>query len=91
MRYGLNALTVIDGVKKKLAQIQGSLPKGVEIVPAYDRAGLIGESMDTLRRDLLEEAVIVSLVIIVFLFHVRSALIPIVSLPTAVVACFIPM
>jgi copper/silver efflux system protein len=91
MRYGLNALNVIDGVKKKLAEIKPSLPPGVEIVAGYDRAGLIGESIQTLKRDLIEEAIIVSLVIIIFLFHFRSALIPIITLPIAVVATFIPM
>src|SRR5882762_1240080 len=91
MRYGLNALNVIDGVKKKLAEIKTSLPQGVEVVAGYDRAGLIQDSIKTLQRDLLEEAVIVSIVIIVFLFHFRSALIPILTLPIAVVASFIPM
>lgn len=91
MRYGLNALEVIHGVKRKLAEIKGSLPAGVEIVAGYDRAGLIEESIRTLQRDLLEEAAIVSLVIIVFLFHFRSALIPIITLPIAVVAAFVPM
>ena len=91
MRYGLNALTVIDGVKKKLAEIKPSLPPGVEIVAGYDRAGLIQESIKTLQRDLLEEAVIVSFVIIIFLFHFRSALIPIIMLPIAVSMAFIPM
>ena len=91
MRYGLNALNVINGVKKKLAEIRGSLPSGVEVVVGYDRAGLIQESIKTLQRDLIEEAIVVSLVIIVFLFHFRSALIPIITLPIAVVASFIPM
>jgi Cu(I)/Ag(I) efflux system membrane protein CusA/SilA len=91
MRYGLNALNVIDGVKKKLVEIKGSLPPGVEIVPGYDRAGLISESIGTLKRDLIEEAIIVSLVIVVFLFHFRSALIPILTLPIAVLISFIPM
>jgi len=91
MRDGMNALTVINGVKQKLAQIKPSLPVGVEVVAGYDRAGLIQASIETLQRDLLEEAVIVSLVIIVFLFHFRSALIPILTLPIAVVASFIPM
>src|SRR5580704_9657673 len=91
MRYGLNALNVISGVKRKLAEISGSLPPGVEIVSGYDRSGLIQASINTLKRDLIEEAVIVSLVIIVFLFHFRSALIPILTLPIAVVASFIPM
>ena len=91
MRYGQNALTVIDGVKQKLAQIQKTLPHGVEIVAGYDRSGLIQASINTLKRDLLEEAIIVSLVIIIFLFHLRSALIPILALPIAVIATFIPM
>jgi len=91
MRYGQNALNVIDGVKKKIAEMKSSLPPGVEIVPAYDRSGLIHESIHTLQRDLLEEAIIVSLVIIIFLFHFRSALIPILTLPIAVIASFIPM
>jgi copper/silver efflux system protein len=91
MRYGLNALNVIEGVKKKLADIKGSLPPGVEVVAGYDRAGLIQDSIKTLQRDLIEEAIIVSLVIIVFLFHFRSALIPIITLPIAVLASFILM
>ncbi|MGO9057858.1 MAG: efflux RND transporter permease subunit [Candidatus Binataceae bacterium] len=91
MRYGQNALTVIDGIKQKLAQIQKTLPPGVEIVAGYDRSGLIQESINTLKRDLLEEAIIVSLVIIFFLFHLHSALIPILALPIAVIATFIPM
>jgi len=91
MRYGQNALSVIEGVKQKLAQIQKTLPAGVEIVAGYDRSGLIQESINTLKRDLIEEAIIVSLVIIVFLFHLRSALIPILALPIAVIATFIPM
>jgi hypothetical protein len=82
---------VISGVKKKLAEISESLPPGVEIVSGYDRSGLIDASIDTLKRDLIEEAVIVSLVIVIFLFHFRSALIPILTLPIAVVASFIPM
>jgi Cu(I)/Ag(I) efflux system membrane protein CusA/SilA len=91
MRFGMNALNVISGVKKKLAEISGSLPPGVEIVSGYDRSGLIEASIDTLKRDLIEEAIIVSLVILIFLFHFRSALIPILTLPIAVVASFIPM
>src|SRR5437763_2355743 len=91
MRYGLNALNVINGVKKKLEEIKGSLPPEVELVAGYDRAPLIQESIKTLQRDLIEEAIIVSLVIIVFLFHFRSALIPIITLPIAVIASFIPM
>ena len=91
MRFGENALRVIDRVKAKLKDVQGALPAGVRIVPTYDRSGLINESIGTLRRTLIEEMVVVSLVILVFLFHVRSALVPILALPIAVVASFIPM
>lgn len=91
MRQGMNALDVINGVKAKLRQIAPSLPPGVEIMPAYDRSGLIHASIHTLQHDLLEEAIIVSLVIIIFLFHFRSALIPILALPIAVIVAFIPM
>ncbi len=91
MRYGMNALNVIDGVKKKLAEIKPSLPAGVEIISGYDRSNLIKASIETLQRDLLEEAIIVSFVTIAFLFHFRSALIPILTLPIAVLASFIPM
>ena len=91
MRDGMNALSVINGIKQKLLAIKPSLPPGVEVAAGYDRSGLIHSSIDTLQRDLLEEAVIVSIVIIVFLFHFRSALIPILTLPIAVIAAFIPM
>jgi Cu(I)/Ag(I) efflux system membrane protein CusA/SilA len=91
MRYGLNALNVINGVKKKLAEVQATLPPGVEIVSGYDRSGLIKDSIRTLQRDLLLEAIIVSIVCLGFLFHFRSALIPIISLPIAVIGSFIPM
>ena len=91
MRDGMNALKVIDGVKRKLAEIAPSLPEGVEVVAGYDRSGLIQESISTLKRDLIAEAVIVSLVIIIFLFHLRSALIPIITLPVAVLASFVAM
>ena len=91
MRYGMNALQVINGVKAKIAAIAPSLPPGVEIRAGYDRSGLIHASIHTLERDLIEEAIVVSLVIIVFLWHFRSALIPILTIPIAVVASFIPM
>ena len=91
MRYGMNALTVINGVKQKLAEIKPSLPSGVEVISGYDRSGLIRASIDTLQRDLLEEAIIVSIVIVIFLFHFRSAFIPILTLPIAAIASFIPM
>jgi Cu(I)/Ag(I) efflux system membrane protein CusA/SilA len=91
MRDGMNALTVINGIKDKLKEIKPSLPAGVEVVSGYDRSGLIHASIETLQRDLLEEAIIVSIVIVIFLFHFRSALIPILTLPIAVIAAFIPM
>src|SRR5881227_3122121 len=91
MRYGENALNVIKGIKKKVAEIAPSLPSGVEIHAGYDRSGLISESIRTLQRDLLAECVIVSFVTIIFLFHFRSALIPILTLPVALLAAFIPM
>src|SRR2546425_3137424 len=91
MRFGENALKVIEGVKAKLQEVQHSMPPGIKIVPTYDRSWLIGESIDTLRHTLIEESIVVSIVIIIFLFHFRSALIPILALPIAVVASFIPM
>ena len=90
-RYGTNALKVIDGVKAKLKEIGPSLPPGVEIVTAYDRSWLINQSIHTLKRDLIIEAIIVSFVCILFLFHFRSALVPIITLPIAALAAFIPM
>src|SRR5262250_1422789 len=86
MRQGMNAVNVINGVKQKLRQIAPSLPPGVEVVSGYDRGGLISESIQTLQRDLIEEAIIVSFVTIAFLFHFRSSLIPILALPIAVIA-----
>ena len=91
MRYGENALAVIEGVKAKLQEVERSLPLGVTVIPTYDRSRLIDESIATLRWTLIEEALVVSLVIIIFLFHFRSAFIPILALPIAVVASFIPM
>ena len=91
MRYGENALTVIDGIKQKLAEIQSSLPAGVRVVPTYDRSGLIKRSIDTLREKLIEESVVVALVCLVFLWHVRSALVAIITLPIAILLSFLPM
>lgn len=91
MRYGMNALDVIRGVKAKLAEIARSLPPGVEIRTGYDRSGLIEASIHTLTRDLIAEAIVVSLIIIIFLRHVRSALIPILTIPIAVIVSFVPM
>jgi len=91
MRYGMNALNVIDGVKAKFKEIAPSLPPGVEIVTSYDRSWLIDQSIHTLKRDLFVEGLIVCFVSIAFLFHFRSALVPILTLPIAVLAAFIPM
>ena len=91
MRYGENALEVIAGIKHKLAEIQSSLPAGVRVVPTYDRSGLIERSIDTLREKLIEESVVVALVCLVFLWHVRSALVAIITLPIAIVLSFLPM
>src|SRR5262245_63195811 len=91
MRYGENALRVIDGVKRKLEQIKPSLPEGVEIVTTYDRSQLIKRSIATLREKLIEESIVVALVCIVFLWHVRSALVAIFTLPIAIILSFLPM
>jgi len=91
MRYGMNALNVINGVKAKFKEIAPALPAGVEVVTGYDRSWLIDQSIHTLKRDLFFEAIIVSFVSIAFLFHFRSALVPILTLPIAVLAAFIPM
>ncbi|MBI4223547.1 MAG: efflux RND transporter permease subunit, partial [Deltaproteobacteria bacterium] len=91
MRHGENPLKVIRNVKKKLAEVQASFPEGVEYQITYDRSQLIVRSILTLVKKLLEELFIVSLVIIVFLWHWRSALVPIVALPVAVFFAFIPM
>jgi Cu(I)/Ag(I) efflux system membrane protein CusA/SilA len=91
MRYGENALTVIDAVKERIRQIEPSLPDGVRIVPTYDRSRLIEDSVHTLEHTLIEEMIVVSVVIFVFLLHVRSALIPILTLPIGVLLAFIPM
>jgi Cu(I)/Ag(I) efflux system membrane protein CusA/SilA len=90
MRFGENALNIIDAVKVKMKEVEHSMPPGVRIIPTYDRSQLIRESINTLRHTLIEEAVVVSIVIIIFLFHFRSALVPILALPIAVVASFIP-
>ena len=91
MRSGENALSVIERVKAKLAEVQASLPAGVEVVPVYDRSGLIARSIDTLKRELIAALVIVSLVILLFLWHVPSAIVPIVTIPVSVLLAFIPM
>ncbi|WP_186172592.1 efflux RND transporter permease subunit [Burkholderia gladioli] len=91
MRSGKNALSTIEGVKAKLAELKRSLPAGVEIVTTYDRSGLIERAVDNLEGKLVEEFVIVALVCALFLFHLRSALVAILSLPLGVLAAFIVM
>jgi len=91
MRHGENALDVIDGVKARLAEIAPTLPEGVEVIPTYDRSTLIRASIHTLRRTLAEEMIVVAVVILLFLLHVRSTLVPILMLPVAVLLAFIPM
>ena len=90
-RYGENALDVIDNVKKTIAEIGPSLPDDVSIEPVYDRSELIERAIDTLKRTLIEESLIVALVCIVFLLHVRSALVAIIMLPVGVLMAFIAM
>jgi Cu(I)/Ag(I) efflux system membrane protein CusA/SilA len=91
MRWGENALAVIDAVKARIEEVKPGLPAGVEIIPAYDRSHLIREAVSTLRRTLLEEMLVVSLVIFFFLLHARSALIPILTIPIGVTLAFVPM
>ena len=91
MRYGEHALQVIAAVKERLSEVQKTLPAGVRIVPTYDRSDLIEESIATLRRTVIEEMIIVSLVIFLFLLHARSALVAILTLPVAVLLAFVPM
>jgi copper/silver efflux system protein len=87
-RFGVNALDVIENVKKRFKEIAGSLPKSVEIVPVYDRSNLINAAIDTLKHTLFEESVVVALVCIVFLLHFRSALVAILMLPVGVLMAF---
>ncbi len=91
MRHGENALSVIERVKAKLADMKASLPQGVEIVTAYDRSDLIQKSIDNLKDELILEMIIVSLVILFFLWHFPSALVPIITIPVSVLLAFIPM
>ena len=91
MRYGENALNVIKRVKEKLKEVEPAFPKGVKLVVTYDRSNLILRAIDTLKRTLIEESIIVSLVCILFLFHFRSALVIIFTLPFAILFSFIPM
>jgi len=91
LRSGKNALETIKAVKAKLAELKSSLPPGVEIVPTYDRSGLINRAIDNLRNKLIEEFIVVALVCAVFLFHLRSSIVAIASLPIGVLMAFIVM
>jgi Cu(I)/Ag(I) efflux system membrane protein CusA/SilA len=91
MREGENALKVIERVKAKLEELKPSMPKGVQVVATYDRSGLIEEAISTVKDKLIEEIIIVSIVILVFLWHFPSSIIPIITIPVAVALSFIPM
>ena len=90
-RHGENALAVIQGLKEKITEIQAGLPAGVTLRAVYDRSDLINRAIDTLRKTLIEEGIIIALVFVVFLFHARSALVVIVMLPIGVLIAFIAM
>ncbi|MGB3252555.1 efflux RND transporter permease subunit [Buttiauxella gaviniae] len=91
MRYGKNALDTINAVKAKLQQVQKSLPAGVEIVPVYDRSHLIENAIETLSHKLLEEFIVVAIICALFLFHFRSALVAMITLPLGILGAFIVM
>ncbi|MGB1562621.1 MAG: efflux RND transporter permease subunit [Sinimarinibacterium flocculans] len=91
MRYGANAATTIEAVKRKLDALRAGLPEGVEVVETYDRSALIGRAVDNLRGKLIEEFIVVGLVCVAFLLHLRSALVAIVTLPLGVLVAFIVM
>lgn len=91
MRYGQNAMQTIAGIKDKLAQLKSSLPPGVEIIETYDRSSLIQRAIDTLNNKLIEEFIVVSLICVIFLFHFRSSLVIIISLPIGILVALIVM
>jgi len=91
MRHGENALDVIQRVKARIEELEPGMPDGVEVVTTYDRSDLITRALDTLKHELLIEMVIVSLVILVFLWHVPSAIVPIITIPVSVLVAFIPL
>lgn len=91
MRFGEDVLKVLERVKTKLKDLASSIPEGIKIVPVYDRSTLIKEAIDTANWNLIEELIVVSLLIIVFLWHFRSALVPIITLPLAILISFIPI
>src|SRR5512139_1874993 len=91
MRYGENALKVIERVRTKLGEMKPALPPGVEVVTTYDRAELIDHAIETLKGTLIEELIIVSILIMIFLWHIPSALVPIITIPITIILSFIPM
>lgn len=91
MRHGENALSVIERIKDKIEEIKYSLPEGMEIITTYDRSGLIKHSIENMKEKLIEEMIIVSLVILFFLWHFPSAIIPILTIPISVIISFIPL
>jgi copper/silver efflux system protein len=91
MRYGENAQTVIDRVKEKIKELEKGLPEGIKVQTSYDRSGLISSSIETLMRAIIEECIIVSLIVLVFLFHFRSALRILIEIPVAILISFILM
>ena len=91
VRFGENVLNVINRVKEKIEEVKPGFPEGVELVITYDRSDLIKRSVNTLKRTLIEESIIVSLIIFIFLLHLRSALVAVIILPVAVAISFIPM
>ncbi|GAB2897658.1 efflux RND transporter permease subunit [Microbulbifer echini] len=91
MRYGENALKVIESVKERIEQFRAGLPEGVELVVTYDRSQLINSAIDNLKNTLIEEILVVAAVIAIFLLHVRSALVAVITLPIAVLLAFIPL
>lgn len=91
MRYGENAQTVIDRVKDKITELEKGLPEGIKVKSSYDRSGLISSSIDTLKRAIIEECIIVSLIVLVFLFHFRSAIRILIEIPVALLISFILM
>lgn len=91
MRFGEDVLKVLERVKTKLSDLASSIPEGIKIVTVYDRSNLIRDAIDTASWNLIEELVVVSLLIIVFLWHVRSALVPVITLPLAILISFIPV
>lgn len=91
MRYGENAMQTIQGIKTKLEDLKRSLPDGVEIVTVYDRSGLIERAIENLWQKLVEELIVVALICLVFLFHVRSSFVAVVSLPVGILAAYVIM